>query len=209
MGFGFDSSTKKYKVVRIFLRSFDRDTGDQDLGCEVFILGDDSWREIDCPPCLSYCLVTVGEVIYWLTYKKEHGIAILRLVLETRRLGWFQLLPSRQMRTMPLLVALEGDLGYVDCRFGSYLVDIWVLNACNNTWSKKYNIDCSNLRHMKPEAMHDGKVLFSSSNRLAYFDPRSKTSGAVLAIGGAPNDDKYSWKLVVPYAESLVSVMTG
>ncbi|XP_010928709.1 F-box protein CPR1-like [Elaeis guineensis] len=225
VGFGLDSSTNKYKVVRVFLRSFDENTQDYDLGCEIFTLGDGSWRTIDGPPCtiVRNCPATVGEVVYWPTYKKEHGMAILQFSLRDETFG---VVPGPPLKAnenyVPSdLVALEGDLGYVDRRVESYTVDIWALNACNNTWSKKYNIDCSNFGLMTVEAADDRKILLSSGNRLAYFDPRSKTWTAVLAIGGAPND-KYPWKqacmsfldgslhfFVAPFAESLVSVTTG
>ncbi|XP_038981828.1 F-box protein CPR1-like [Phoenix dactylifera] len=225
VGFGFDSSTNKYKVVRTFLRGVDNDTQDYGLGCEVCTLGDGSWRAIDGPssPVVSHCPVTVGEVIYWPAYEEEHGrAAILLFSLRDERFGIVRAPPfEANANHIPLLAALEGDLSYVVHRFDSDMMDIWVLNACNNTWSKKYSIDTSNLNLRSPIAMHDGKILLSSGNRLAYFDPRSKTLTAVVAIGGLSNEE-YPWKqpcmsfldgslhfFVSLYAESLASVITG
>uniref|UniRef100_A0A1D1Z184 F-box/kelch-repeat protein At2g43270 n=1 Tax=Anthurium amnicola TaxID=1678845 RepID=A0A1D1Z184_9ARAE len=56
VGFGFSSTSKKYKVVRIFYHWVDRRSRTYSLGCEVYTLGvSGRWREVSPPPYPVHC----------------------------------------------------------------------------------------------------------------------------------------------------------
>ncbi|KAI3964983.1 hypothetical protein MKW92_009954 [Papaver armeniacum] len=73
-GFGFDPSTKKHKVVRVWdiVRRIPKTKqGDSYLifkFCEVLTVGEDNtWRQtVERPPCISETSVTVNGSIYWM-----------------------------------------------------------------------------------------------------------------------------------------------
>ncbi|KAJ9552266.1 hypothetical protein OSB04_016311 [Centaurea solstitialis] len=194
-GFGVNSLTGEYKVVRAFARNPLRPSV---LEAEVYTLGTCQWRSsgpVHVPYRLNAFRNFYGPYLnnhcHWIVRDKQEGeedtyeIGTFDLDKET-----FQLFPSsppvkgNYFRCQISLAILKGCLCELVACYSE--LTIWVMKeyGIKNSWQKEVvikreiSVDLKWQPHMGVhviEGLKDGSILMVSRSKLCVFDPRSET----------------------------------
>ncbi|PIA38343.1 hypothetical protein AQUCO_02800196v1 [Aquilegia coerulea] len=217
MGFGYDSFTEDYKLVKIeyFYDVYGFGTMTEFDRCEVRVstLGTNSWRLIDdtpSPPCYIgnlFRVAHVNGVLYWVGLRGigiELSKSIISFDLRTEKFGevsWPEF-EDHSYRDLGLGV-LRGSL----CVFSYHLehVDIWVKMDYGLeeswSWTRQFFIARST-KYLEPLVLlKNGEILLQMGYRsLLVYNPRNETV-TVPNVRGIPDRFRTS-----TYVESLTSV---
>ncbi|KAK8484733.1 hypothetical protein V6N11_014482 [Hibiscus sabdariffa] len=207
LGFGYDSQTDDYKVVRFIANIFEYDcygTSCYDhttVQVELYSLKGNSWKEISDPmisePDVGVCDTTlpdnyVNGFYYWHSY--DDSILSFDMVNER-----FSTLPLPGFNLPVELINYNGLLGaIVYPRQGTpKSFDLWVMNGF---WTKQFSIE-SVPGVERPLGFWKNGELFleSSDNELVLFDPSTREFKN-LGI------HSYKETQMVAYVESLVPI---
>ena len=205
IGFGFDSKTNDYKVVRILHYNSQYEVA-------VYCLSADSWRVIDSSPSPSYWIHSsrypsyVNGVDHWWAFDPGKVCEPFLLSFDMSNEVFQKVLLH------PIEVSLIEDFAVINDSLALilrcydelyYSFDIWVLNGSGveRTWTKLLTIGRIplNLWHLI-QLREDGSVVLSDPNMegLELYDPRTQEVRD-LRINGTG----YCSELV-SYTESIV-----
>ncbi|KAF7149104.1 hypothetical protein RHSIM_Rhsim03G0071300 [Rhododendron simsii] len=151
VSFGFDPSTKQYKVLNIYrvLKQSTRESGEMELShseCEIFTLGSLSWRKIDIVPPASHFEfggdgICHGGIIHWRNFSSEsfrivHDEVVVTFDLKDERFGVISL--PRGPSCMPRLFELGGHLAACEDIPENEVEELWILVDYDNwVWVKE------------------------------------------------------------------------
>ncbi|XP_059452577.1 F-box/kelch-repeat protein At3g06240-like [Corylus avellana] len=204
-GFGFDSKTNDYKVVRIL-----HDNSQSEVA--VYSLSADSWRAIDSTPHPSYSINSssfpsyLNGAFYWWAFdmgeisqpflvsfdmSNEVFQKVLLLPLEASLFEGIAVVND----SVALILRCEGEL--------DYSFDIWALNeSCvERTWTKLLTIEpIPPYRWDLIQLREDGSVLLSDPNvgGFALYGPRTQQMRDLRI------NDSRSCSQLISYTESIV-----
>ncbi|XP_042480671.1 putative F-box protein At1g32420 [Macadamia integrifolia] len=129
VGFGFDSLSNEYKVVRLSLNK-NRDV----TYCEIITVGaeNSSWRFLDFPESLRYLHQTdpvlLDGTLYWLiensSLRHEY---ILAFDIHSEKFWIIDQYPLQEYGERLSLIQIDGSLGLIDC-YSEALV-IWLIKG--------------------------------------------------------------------------------
>ncbi|XP_042499675.1 putative F-box protein At3g20705 [Macadamia integrifolia] len=133
IGFGVDSLTMKYKVIRV------SELPNKDFRCcEIITVGESSWRKLEGFPRLPqnrYMTDTVflNGTFYWPTHYLDHpyGDYILGIDVDTEK-SWTidDCCPqSRVAIVRRSLIQIDGSLAIIDYHKYSMAVDVWLIKG--------------------------------------------------------------------------------
>jgi F-box interacting protein len=184
IGFGFDSKTNDYKVVRILHYNSQYEVA-------VYCLNADSWRVIDSSPSPSYSIHSSrypsyvnGVDHWWASDTNDTGKGYRPFLLSfdmSNEVFQKVLLPPIEASLILDFAVINDSLALIlrcdDELYYSF--DIWVLNesGVERTWTKLLTIG-----RIPPwlwtliQLREDGSVVLSDSNRegLEFYDPRTQ-----------------------------------
>lgn len=213
-GFGYDVSTGKYKLVRLF---FPPDLPKTTQYCEIQTIGTQEWRylgEIPCQVTRAYP-VYVDGAIYW----KGLGLTLLRFDVKLEKFAITSgpphtLVPSPDIAWYEYSSCLYGSAGHlylIQKGFTSLYFKIWLMNDfATGLWTNLCDIDASSLTELPGFVMIFGiendKILlvlseFRNCRRRRTFlcyDTRSKT---FLKL----HDKEAPFGWLAPCSQSLIS----
>ncbi|VVA96672.1 unnamed protein product [Arabis nemorensis] len=204
-GFGFDTLSDDYKVVKFVATSDNKGYHNAD----VYSLQRDSWRRIDglrYKPVYSTLGVRLNGAIHWVV-KLEKGQSQKRVVvaafdLKTEKFRDIQL-PDDAGDYKYLQVAnLKGHLCLVFCDLGKQVV-IWVMNeyGVERSWSKiQLDMFYSSMTPLWSSTKNDEEVLLELEGNLVLYNFESKTRWNLKI-----NCDIRSTFMANTYVESLIS----
>ncbi|KAI8544258.1 hypothetical protein RHMOL_Rhmol08G0282100 [Rhododendron molle] len=149
VSFGFDSSSKQYKVVNIYRVMKQSTCGELESShceCEIFTLGSLSWRKIDIIPPASHFEfgadgICLGGVIHWRNFSSDdsrtvHDEVVVAFDLKDERFGVISL--PRGPSCMPHLVELGGHLAACEELPENEVEELWILEDYDNwVWVKE------------------------------------------------------------------------
>ncbi|KAG5522000.1 hypothetical protein RHGRI_034273 [Rhododendron griersonianum] len=154
VSFGFDPSTKQYKVLNMYhvLKERHGQLEHSHCECEIFTLGTHSWRKIDIVPQASHLEfgsrgVCVGGVIHWrnswyysICSRTVDGEVVVAFDLKEERFRVFSL--PREFPHTRCLVELGGHLAACEKSFlelpENVPVELWILEDYDNwDWVKE------------------------------------------------------------------------
>ncbi|PIA51108.1 hypothetical protein AQUCO_01100144v1 [Aquilegia coerulea] len=146
-GFGYDSDTDTYKVIRIYPTS-------SISSAEVCTLGLGKWRRIeDVPSFRNYSPVCefVNGSLHWLTFDKNHNMVIVSFNLSTEKFG---IIPSPHvantnirsigvLEDCPRIVSLTYNRDLINDGIISdhdFIMELWVMKnyGVQESWTKEY-----------------------------------------------------------------------
>ncbi|XP_042499681.1 F-box/kelch-repeat protein At3g06240-like [Macadamia integrifolia] len=150
-GFGFDSLSNKYKVVRIYKLSdvmYDYSDNQDVRYCEIITVGDSSWRKLDLPRTIQdqydygYHLyqydtnsVILDGTIYWIIKKyfldsSDDCEYILALDIDSEKFWTIDCNPPREYKQRESLIHMDGSIAIIDYAYTSpWSADIWLLKG--------------------------------------------------------------------------------
>ncbi|KAJ4980874.1 hypothetical protein NE237_031711 [Protea cynaroides] len=212
-GFGHDSTTDDYKIVRIV-----KCLGALDSVVNVFSHSTNTWRRIGHMPfCLNYPhfpMLLANSALHWFANREPKPNDISSFIVSFD-------LQDEEYRELPLpdfhfdfvknyvgmkLGVLGGQL-CVLCPYPGFLLDVWVMKdyGVRGSWEKQFSIQqpCGmrhNLYFLRPMCYSkNGEVIFQMDiNTLVLYDPRTGRARN-LRIHGVP--DKFYTEF---YVGSLV-----
>ncbi|KAG5537485.1 hypothetical protein RHGRI_024801 [Rhododendron griersonianum] len=206
VSFGFDPSTKQYKVVNIYRVMKQSTCGELESShceCEIFTLGSLSWRKIDIIPPASHFEfgadgICLGGVIHWRNFSSDnshtvHDEVVVTFDLKDERFGVISL--PRGPSCMPRLVELGGHLAACEEFPENEVEELWILEDYDNwVWVKE--------RIMLPPD-HVGPNRGFYSNKWLNSDSELEQSRYIALLIGieqsrfnAPVWGSYCWKFV-------------
>ncbi|PIA63207.1 hypothetical protein AQUCO_00200906v1 [Aquilegia coerulea] len=146
VGFGFDPTNNKYKVVRLFHYCLNDDL-ETDMKCEIITLGEESWRELEFSHtviCNNYAKpVFLDGALYWVIDREIHPgyDQILALDLCSEKF-WAIKFPSSLIQSIEspnsvFLRNLGGSLSLVEHNFSEHF-RFWRIVRNNTKKSYKF-----------------------------------------------------------------------
>ncbi|CAN0826394.1 F-box/kelch-repeat protein At3g06240 [Linum grandiflorum] len=189
LGFGFDSATQDYKVVRI-LRLLERD--DLEIEVEVFSLKSRSWKRIVSPRAPQYSIVERGSQafvngsVHWVATIRNEGNGrdknlIVGFQLGDERFRELQLPESLEMES-PIFLTVSPYMDSTIAVFRrNYLTrsdtEIWVMSEYGSVDSWVRLLTVGMYENGVPRALgfrSNGDVLFElSGGEIVSGDPES------------------------------------
>ncbi|KAL5706787.1 hypothetical protein ACHQM5_024909 [Ranunculus cassubicifolius] len=188
LGFGFDSITDDYKVIRILItkkesKIEDNEVEDENV-VEVFTLGSREWRQvaIEVPHIrhvLQHSGVFVNGRIHWLGYTNTGSSeVILSFNVATEEFD-ILLLPVQLLHSgfsiWRRLLVLGDCLGLYCGHYGGR--NIWVMKdyGVHDSWAKQCNIstECGNLYASLNSGylqLQNGELLLLVNDTIGYYD---------------------------------------
>lgn len=156
-GLGYDSSTKKYKVIRLYVRNYGNNRSWFDMGAEVYTMGmgaTSSWREISQPPDSVAWLPSVyaSGHQHWPVDSQEGGSSNKRRVIsfDFKQEKFSTIIKEDQFPGWFKLIDLGGYLGVIDLSSETQF-EIWKLkNHEKKEWVKEHRIDMLQLHGVLP-----------------------------------------------------------
>ncbi|KAK8664340.1 hypothetical protein V6N13_084133 [Hibiscus sabdariffa] len=207
LGFGYDSQTDDYKVVRFVVNYFEEDSDvgsmfEHNYQVDLYSLRSDSWKEISYPGVEPYDLPPfncyINGVYYWhATQSSAHLILSFDMVNEK-----FSTLPLPQTSEgfySPLL-DFNGLLGAIiyPVEGTEKSFDLWVMNE---SWTKQFSIESVPGVEMLLGFWKTGELFIQSlDHQLVLFDPSTRELKNLGIY--AP---KWSMQITA-YVESLVPI---
>ncbi|KAF8407841.1 hypothetical protein HHK36_006978 [Tetracentron sinense] len=182
IGFGYNSSTKEYKVVRMFIH-WTLQLSDQRY--QVLTLGSSSWRAVKGPQFNVHTMHTafVNGALHWMALG-EGVYVVLAFDIETEEFNVIRF-PENfdHSRETNVLGEFGGLLCLTVAAPGG--MDIWMLKDYeNHVWAKEYSINLNTINpyddmtawYFNSRDIRDGKILIKSyRGELGYYDPQSKS----------------------------------
>ncbi|KAE8021744.1 hypothetical protein FH972_007609 [Carpinus fangiana] len=208
-GFGFDSKTNDYKVVRIMNFRY------RHCKVQVFHLSTNSWRVLDSSPDPSYFIHPprfssyLNGVYYWWARVHDYSYMGRRLLLsfDMSNEVFQEVLPppseGRNCIDQDIAVINETVTLILPCNFDIELkvwIEIWMLNECGveRTWTKILTIRQIPVFWDLIQLREDGLVVLIDEDQcLVLYDPRTQEARN-LQIYEARSAQ------LVSYTESLV-----
>ncbi|KAF7152934.1 hypothetical protein RHSIM_Rhsim01G0117500 [Rhododendron simsii] len=145
-GFGYDSITDDYKMVR-FVQFFEFGTDNFVSSVKVYTMKSNSWQKIrDFPYCLYYgqgCAVLVGSALHWVARRLPSDAAkfVAALDLTTED---YRVVPQPEFsdNAFEMNVAELGGCLCILCDYDQVRVDVWVMKDCGvkESWSKLFSV---------------------------------------------------------------------
>ncbi|XVF69223.1 hypothetical protein PTKIN_Ptkin11bG0063700 [Pterospermum kingtungense] len=210
LGFGFDSKTDDFKVVRFVTYYFDENEDESMLDdcirqVELYSLKSDSWKQISCPEAEPYWNSSFNNYINGFYYWQAAGNSDCFVLSFDMANEKFSTLPFPEFggslsQCYLQLLDFNGSLGaIVYPKMGTeesfYL---WVMNG---SWTRKFSIESVSGVNKPLGFWKKGELFIESSNcELVLFDP---------ALGELKNLDFHAhWKTMQlsAYFESLVPI---
>ncbi|KAK8523198.1 hypothetical protein V6N13_113152 [Hibiscus sabdariffa] len=187
-GFGYDSQTDDYKVVRfvtIHFGGYDEVYNgyvefDRNEKVELYSLRSDSWKEISHPGVTAHGPLLINNYIngfyYWLAVGHyEYEISILSFDMVTENFSILPLpLPTTSGTYYLALLDFNGLLGALlpQGEGTEKSFDIWVMNG---SWTKQFTIDSVPGVERALGFWKNGELfLESSDHELVLFDPSTR-----------------------------------
>ncbi|XP_017983735.1 PREDICTED: F-box protein At3g07870 [Theobroma cacao] len=210
LGFGFDSITDDYKVVRFVTNYFDENEEEGGLAdwihqVELYSLKSDSWKEISVPEAHPYASPLFNNYVngsyYWqATGNSDYLILSFDMANEN-----FSTLPlptfgGSLAQYYLQLLDFNGSLGaIVYPREGTEKsIDLWVMNG---SWTRQFSIESVSGVERPLGFWKNGELFLESSNHeLVLFDPATRELKN-LGIHAYQNTMQ-----LIAYVESLVPI---
>ncbi|KAF7134238.1 hypothetical protein RHSIM_Rhsim08G0210600 [Rhododendron simsii] len=215
VSFGFDPSSKQYKVVNIYRVMKQSTRGELESShceCEIFTLGSLSWRKIDIIPPASHFEfgadgICLGGVIHWRNFSSHpvHDEVVVTFDLKDERFGVISLPTGPSC--MPRLVELGGHLAACEELPENEVEELWLLEDYDNwVWVKERIMlppdrVAPNRFIQTTGSIQTGEILLhdivpgQSPSLEIYYYGRNKRSLRKIDIAGIPNDDFINRKL--------------
>ncbi|XVF46956.1 hypothetical protein PTKIN_Ptkin03bG0070000 [Pterospermum kingtungense] len=210
LGFGFDSTTDDYKVLRFVTNNFEKDEEGGDRvywkhQVELYSFKSDSWKEISAPNVQPYGSPLFNNYIngfyYWpATRNSDYFILSFNMANEK-----FSTLPLPEFGGALAdyylkLLDFNGSLGAIvyPRKETERSFDLWVMNG---SWTRKFSIESVSGVKRPLGFWKNGELsLEGSNNELVLFDPATlelKNVG-IHAYSGTMH--------IIPYVESLIPI---
>jgi len=218
VGFGFQSETNEYKVIKMWMRHADG-WPFQQVMLEIHTLGTPSWRnvEVDNKICISRLThdTYVNSTFHWIRSQRS----ILCFSLESEKLQLFPSPPHVFEHNNNIFDKCHISMGelkgllYIFDDSSPHNVTMWVMKnyGIGESWTKVYNIDTFLSNDLSPlfssywpvKHFEEGAAILSlhSSNCFIFFEP-GKYGFKVFQIHGIQS--KYFG--VIPHIPSLISL---
>ncbi|OMO83245.1 hypothetical protein COLO4_22623 [Corchorus olitorius] len=213
LGFGFDSVTDDYKVVRFvsnYFEDMDAETFSKPVHqVELYSLKSDSWTEIPSIPHVLPCGIPwsrhhyVNGFYYWQADKGKFECFILSFDMANEKFSTSPL-PNvgRSLAQYPMqLLDFSGWLGamYYPWEGTEKSFDLWVM--MNGSWSRKLTIESIPQVDRPLGFWKNGKLfLLSLTSELVLFDPANRE---LKKLGNHANQNLL---FLIKYFESLVPI---
>ncbi|XP_022756008.1 F-box/kelch-repeat protein At3g06240-like isoform X1 [Durio zibethinus] len=210
LGFGFDSKTDDYKVVRFVTNYFkeNEEEGflpDWNHQVELYSLKNDSWKEISVPEAHPYGSPLFNNYINGFYYWQATGDSDYRILSFDMANENFATLPLPKFggslaQYYLQLLDFNGLLGaIVYPREGTEKsFDLWVMNG---SWTRQFSIESVSGVERPLGFWKNGELFLEGSNHeLVLFDPATRELKN-LGIHAYQNTMQ-----LIPYVESLVPI---
>ncbi|KAL2482419.1 F-box protein CPR30 [Forsythia ovata] len=232
VGFGFDSNTRDYKVVKILIQ-FHRDRY-SDYHVEVYTLSTNSWRKIEATisnfDLCSYMFPTYwnGTYYWWGQTEEDYEDIIVcfdmcieqfyKILLPTEVLP---VVHGRKIYANHCFTEYNGSLGVIFCFMGvtTSLCELWTMNGhgAKVSWTKQYYIGLFETRTMRPLMILKSKIILltNENHDIIPYDHVTQTMRAPLPDDAIIKIKSYEWieNLWITsggsYTESLVRIGDG
>ncbi|XVF68820.1 hypothetical protein PTKIN_Ptkin11bG0031600 [Pterospermum kingtungense] len=206
-GFGFDSKSQDYKVVR-FLKNYFEDDFPVEHQVELYSLNSESWKPISYDHQSSpfyEVFVYIDGVQYWVAYDCSQMGFILSFDFADEKFSSFQMPDDCYVWGKHLLhlMELDGSLALVIYPFKGSLrpFDVWVWNG--ESWSKILATQPLPCPELLLGFLKNGEQIFvqGSDHQLLLYDGVSKE----LKDFGICDENPATMQ-VVPYVETSVQL---
>ncbi|GMI74448.1 hypothetical protein like AT3G06240 [Hibiscus trionum] len=202
LGFGYDSQTDDYKVLRFVISHFDDLSFDPNHQAELYSLRSDSWKEIstngvyvrDCPLFNKY----LNGFYYWHA-AGDSGYLILSFDMVNEKFSTLSL-PSTLVQSYWHLLDFNGLLGAIlqPDEGTEKSFDLWVMNG---SWTKQFTIESVPGVEWPLGFWKNGELFFESSeHQLVLFHPSTRE---LKNLGMHAEKDTMQ---ITAYVESLVTI---
>ncbi|PIA29199.1 hypothetical protein AQUCO_06100005v1 [Aquilegia coerulea] len=204
-GFGFDSISKEYKVVRVVI-AFSKSR------VEVYTLGSGNWREItadllSCISSMEQSNVFLNGAIYWLACINDSTSAIVSFNVATEEFDIIEL--HFELRKLKKdcweLAVLKDWLCLIDGNPYSRVRILWVMkdHGVQGSWIQDCDIrsqNSINLQIGRHEMMNveNSELVLLTSKSIGYYNHRNKTVRLVVM-------DKNRSSIIMVGIASLIS----
>ncbi|GLT97766.1 hypothetical protein SLE2022_153150 [Rubroshorea leprosula] len=201
-GFGFDPTTKDYKIVRI-----------KRGGIEVFSLKTNTWKsgKIQEPCSLSYATPYPGHVAV------VHGALHWDIGQVTTNIASFDLAQENLKDIMPPQSVVDGNIGVLQghlcvssVSLPTAMTCVWMMEeyGVTESWMKLYIIKLEHPNYCWRPICYTtkGEILFSKrswKSRLRRYDPKDNKLRICRLPKGLP---KAEWFWMGTYVETLISI---
>jgi len=227
-GFGFQSKTNEYKVIKIWVRHVKRAVHweFERVILEIHTLGTLSWRNVEVDLQLSIsrleCPTCVNDTLHWIIYDLGKR-SLLCFSFESERLQSFPSPPHVFENHNHFYDAEHIGMGelkgflYISDACSFHDVTLWVMNeyGIGESWTKVYSIDTSASPFSNPNSRPYGLccwpvkhfeegaaiLLYHSRNCFIYYEPEKYVS-KVFQIHGTRSEEIE----VIPHIPSLISL---
>ncbi|KAI5668163.1 hypothetical protein M9H77_18016 [Catharanthus roseus] len=145
-GLAYCQNIGKFKLVHLFRDEM------QFIGCEILILGDNSWKMVDGPGFgllgwFGYDPIFAIGAIHWVPHI-DHSDYIVSMAVDDDKFRVIQL--PKSCRTCDRIVEIGGNLGFV-VHDEVNQTDVWILRDLDGEgWTKKFSIGEGYLGDMTP-----------------------------------------------------------
>ncbi|PIA29200.1 hypothetical protein AQUCO_06100006v1 [Aquilegia coerulea] len=184
-GFGFDSISNEYKVVRVLI-AFSK------CRAEVYTLGSRTWREIpmeiSCVSSMKESNVFLNGVIYWVACRYDTTLAIMSFNVATEEFDIIELPSKIQKVKLDVLdlAVLRDCLCLIE---GCYM---WVRkdHGVQGSWIKERDIKWNNAIHFQIGRneiinVRNYELVILNSKNIAYQNNRIKRVRPLVVNGNS------------------------
>ncbi|KAK8491596.1 hypothetical protein V6N11_063086 [Hibiscus sabdariffa] len=213
VGFGYDSQTYDYKVLRFVSNRSKNEYGAysyETKQVDLYSLKGNSWKEISSPGVTAWGRAWfdnhVNGICYWPAYgsNSDGFCCILSFDMVNERFSTLSLPEFHGGFVLyePLLLNINGLLGAIifSRSWEDTMVEIWVMSG---SWTKLSVIECAFGIGIPLGFWKNGELFFESRDReLVLFDPSTRE----LKNLGIHARSMYNGTMeIISYAESLVT----
>ncbi|GMI66269.1 F-Box Protein92 [Hibiscus trionum] len=202
LGFGFDASTEKYKVVEVLYKGITRRSSSSiESAVHILSVGSPTWRNLGSFPfhfMWQKSQILVHGKLHWISYPDKNNATNLIMSFDLANEQFLEVpLPDCMIswdRQFHELVVLRGCLSAVSFEDDNEELEIWVMKeyGVRESWVKEFSIGAYVSRLLQPNDEHE------SLNSSMYYSPKIcmrvlslLTSGGILL--------EYRSKAVVVY----------
>ncbi|KAK8561071.1 hypothetical protein V6N12_048147 [Hibiscus sabdariffa] len=213
VGFGYDSQTYDYKVLRFVSNLHKNEYGaysDETKQVDLYSLKGNSWKEISSPGVTAWGRGWfdnhVNGICYWPAYgsNSDGFCCILSFDMVNERFSTLSLPEFHGGFVLyePLLLNINGLLGAIifSRSWEDTMVEIWVMSG---SWTKLSIIECAFGFGIPLGFWKNGELFFESRDReLVLFDPSTRE---LKNLGIHARSMYHGTMEIISYAESLVT----
>ncbi|CAM8911965.1 unnamed protein product [Rhodiola kirilowii] len=211
-GFGYDSSSDDYKILRLVV-------GTKVVDVEIYMVGRRTWRKIERPVSGMICkfrndfrldnCAFLNGACHWFTYKfATNDTAILRFDLGKEELEELTLPPYLSKSDFISEVLVLGGKLVLPNKINDIEMDIWVMNEYGggSSFTKKMTVSASPWSESTNFALpicfskNDGVLIYDDDGcRLLMYYPESKTWKKAMGYWRQYHLTVYAETLFSPY----------